>query len=121
MYSKKANGYVSVGTTFDSYIIAGNQITFSVDRALTLEFGNSKGYMIAIDLTADLVKNQPAIAQFTIKGKEFVSNSIAGVGGLKGGESGPVASQVAGSRLVIHGYAGISVFNPYKSFIAREL
>lgn len=121
MYSKKANGYISVGAAFDSYSMGGNQITFSTDRALTREFGNDKGYMICVDLTADEAKNQPAVAQFSLKGKEFISNSIAGVGGLKGGESGPVATPVAGSKLVIHGYAGISVFNPYRSFIAREL
>jgi hypothetical protein len=77
--------------------------------------------MICIDLTADSTKNQPAIAQFSLKGKEFISNSIAGVGGLQGGQSGPVASPVAGSKLVIHGFAGISVFNPYKSFIAKQI
>lgn len=121
MYSKKANGYISVGATFDTYIIAGNQISFSTDRALTREFGNEKGYMLCIDLTADEANNTPAIAQFSLKGKEFISNSIAGVGGLKGGESGPVATPVAGSKLVLHGYAGISAFNPYRSFICREL
>lgn len=121
MWSKAANGYVSVGATYDSYIIAGNQITFSTDRALTREFGNDKGYMLCIDLTADEAKNQPAVAQFSLKGKEFISNSIAGVGGLQGGQSGPVASPVAGSKLVIHGYAGICVFNPYRSFICQEI
>lgn len=79
MWSKGANGYVSVGATYDTYIIAGNQITFCVDRALSREFGNDKGYMICVDLTADEANNQPAIAQFSLKGKEFVSNSIAGV------------------------------------------
>ena len=121
MWSRAANGYVSVGATYDSYIIAGNQITFSTDRALTREFGNDKGYMLCIDLTADEAKNQPAVAQFSLKGKEFISNSIAGVGGLQGGQSGPVASPVAGSKLVIHGYAGICVFNPYRSFICQEI
>ena len=121
MWSKSANGYVSVGATYDTYLIAGNQITFSVDRALSREFGNDKGYMICVDLTADEANNQPAIAQFSLKGKEFVSNSIAGVGGLNGGQSGPVATPVAGSKLVLHGYAGIAVFNPYRSFICQEI
>lgn len=121
MWSKGANGYVSVGATYDTYLIAGNQITFSVDRALSREFGNDKGYMICVDLTADEANNQPAIAQFSLKGKEFVSNSIAGVGGLNGGQSGPVATPVAGSKLVLHGYAGIAVFNPYRSFICQEI
>ena len=77
--------------------------------------------MLCIDLTADAAKNQPAVSQFSLKGKEFISNSIAGVGGLQGGQSGPVASPMAGSKLAIHGYAGIAVFNPYKSFIAYEI
>lgn len=121
MWSKAASGYVSVGATYDSYNYAGNQITFCVDKALSREFGSDKGYMICVDLTADAAKNQPAIAQFSVKGKEFVSNSIAGVGGLQGGQSGPVASPVAGSKLIIHGYAGVAVFNPYRSFIATEI
>jgi hypothetical protein len=121
MWSKAANGYVKIGATYDSYEYGGNQITFTTDRALTREFGNDKGYFLCIDLTADEAKNQPAVAQFSLKGKEFISNSIAGVGGLSGGQSGPVASPVAGSKLIIHGYAGICVFNPYRSFIAREI
>lgn len=121
MYSKKANGYISVGATYDSYTMAGNTITFSTDRALTREFGNEKGYLLCVDLSGDSAENQPAMAQFSLKGKEFISNSISGVGGIKGGTSGEVSSPVAGSKLVIHGFAGISVFNPYRSFIAREI
>ena len=44
-----------------------------------------------------------------------------GVGGLSGLESGDVASPVAGSKLIMWGYSGIAVFNPYRSFVAREI
>ena len=57
---------------------------------------------------------------FTLEGAEFISNTVAGVGGLNGGQSGPVASPVAGSRFVNSGYAGIGVFSPYGSYILME-
>lgn len=120
MYSKKANNYVQVGATYDTYIYAGNQISFCVDRALTREFGNEKGYGIAIDLTADEASNTPAMAQFTIKNSEIILNEIDGVGGQNGTTSGKVSSPVAGSKMVAWGYAGVAVFNPYRSFILRE-
>ena len=49
-----------------------------------------------------------------------VIDLFAGVGGLNGGQSGPVASPVAGSRFVNSGYAGIGVFSPYRSYILME-
>ena len=106
MYSKSANkgmgGYVTVGATYDSYIYAGNQITFVCDRALTREYPD-KGYGVCIDLTADKTTGTPAIGKFSITGKDFMTNKIVGVGGYSGGESGEVASNVAGSKLVMHG------------------
>lgn len=76
--------------------------------------------MLAIDLTADEAKNQPAVACFTLKGGEFITNKYLGVGGENGLSSGVVSSPVAGSKLINWGYAGIAVFNPYRSFIIRE-
>ena len=102
MYSKSANkglgGYVTVGSTFDSYIYAGNQISFVVDRALTREYPD-KGYGVCIDLTADKTTGPPAIAKYTLTGKDFVTNKLVGVGGYDGKTSGEVASNVAGSKL----------------------
>ena len=37
----------------------------------------------------------------------------------KPGDSGVVSTPVAGGMMTIHGYAGIAVFNPYRSFILR--
>lgn len=82
MYSKSANkgegGYVKVGATFDSYEWAGNSICFAVDRSLTREYPD-KGYGVCIDLTADKTTGTPAVAKFSITGKDFMTNKIVGV------------------------------------------
>ena len=46
-------------------------------------------------------------------------DEVLGVGGRSGGDSGVVSSPVAGGMMTIHGYAGIAVFNPYRSFIMK--
>lgn len=124
MYSKSANkgmgGYVKVGATFDTYEYAGNQVTFVCDRALTREYPD-KGYGLCIDLTADKTTGAPALAKFSITGKDFMTNKIVGVGGYDGKSSGEVASNVAGSKLVMMGYAGCAAFTPYRSVIVREV
>ena len=122
MYSKSANkgegGYVKVGATFDTYVYSGNQISFVCDRALTREYPN-KGYGVCIDLTADKSTGIPAIAKFTLAGKDIIVNKILGVGGYDGKTSGEVASNVAASKLVMMTYAGIACFTPYRSVILR--
>jgi hypothetical protein len=40
---------------------------------------------------------------------------------LDGLSSGVVSSPVAGSKLIVWGYSGVAVFNPYKSFILRQV
>lgn len=50
-----------------------------------------------------------------------MTNKIAGVGGLDGQSSGEVASNVAGSKMVMMGYAGVAAFTPYRSAILREM
>ena len=123
MYSKSANkglgGYVKVGATFDTYEYAGNQVSFVCDRALTREYPD-KGYGLCLDLTADKTTGTPALAKFSITGKDFMTNKIIGVGGYDGRSSGEVSSNVAGSKLVMHGYAGVAAFTPYRSVIVRE-
>lgn len=121
MWSQAAGKYVSVGNTFDSYEYGGNEISFKVDRTFSREYGYEKAFAVCLDLTADKTSAQPPIAMYTLKNGDFISNKIAGVGGLSGTDSGVVSSPVAGSKLVNHGYAGIAVFNPYRSFILREL
>jgi len=122
LWSKKANDYVSVGAKgFDTYNWQGNSISFKVDRTFSREFGYEKGYMLALDLTADKTSNQPPIAMFTLKGGDFISNKYLGVGRENGLSSGEVASPVAGSKLINWGYSGVAVFNPYRSYIAREI
>lgn len=106
LYSKSANkgmgGYVKVGATFDSYVFAGNEVSFVVDRALTREYPD-KGYGVCIDLTADKTSGTPALAKFSITGKDFLTNKVSGVGGMDGKTSGEVSSNVAGSKLIMHG------------------
>lgn len=100
LWSMKANDYVKVGAKgFDSYNYGGNTLVFKVDRTFSREFGYQKGYMLALDLTADKTSNQPPIAMFTIKNGDMITNKYKGVGGFSGLESGDVASPVAGSKL----------------------
>lgn len=118
-YSQRTGGKVKVGTTFDSYEFLGNTITFKVDKALSIEYPN-KGYGLVVDMTADMLSGKPAMAMFTLEGKEFYRNTILGVGGYGGGDSGEVSTPVAGNKLVYSGYAGIGVFSPFRSCIIEE-
>lgn len=106
LYSKSANkgqgGYVKVGATFSTYEYAGNEVSFVVDRALTREYP-TKGYGVCIDLTADKTTGTPSVAKFSLTGKDFITNKLVGVGGYDGKSSGEVASNVAGSKLVMMG------------------
>lgn len=99
-WSKKANGNLSVGATFNAYDFGGNTITFKVDRTFTREYGAEKGFGMAIDLTADLVTGKPAMEMFTLKNCQFITNKYPGVGGFSGSESGIVSSTVAASKLI---------------------
>lgn len=122
LWSKKANDYVSVGAkAFDSFNYAGNTISFKVDRTFSREYGYDKAYMLALDLTADKTSSQPPIAMFTLKGGDFITNRYLGVGRENGLSSGDVASPVAGSKLINWGYSGVAVFNPYRSYVLREI
>lgn len=103
LYSKTKNDYVKVGNTFSAYEFGGNTVIFSVDRALSMEYGN-KGFGMCLDLTADLTSGHAPMEMFSLKGRDIVTNKLVGVGGLSGGDNGEVATPVAGSRLIIHGY-----------------
>ena len=58
---------------------------------------------------------------FTLNGGDFITNKFIGVGGRNGLSSGEVSSPVAASKLINWGYSGVGVFNPYRSFILREI
>ena len=85
------------------------------------EFGYDKGYAIAIDLTGDKTSSQPPIGLFTLKGGDMMQSFIKGVGGLTGLESGEVSTPVAGAKRIMWGYSSLALFNPYKSYIIREV
>jgi hypothetical protein len=72
-------------------------------------------------LTGYKTSAQPPIALFTLKGGDMMQSYIKGVGGLTGLESGEVSTPVAGAKRVIWGYSSIAVFNPYKSYILRQI
>lgn len=121
IYSKATGNYVKidnplkVGATFVSYEVAGNTVSFIVDNAISKMYPD-KGWGICMDLTPDMSTGNPAIAAFTLKGKEFISNKLTGVG-FRDGE---VATPVAGGKLILSGYYGIAAFAPYKSFILSQ-
>lgn len=118
LWSRGGEGkYIKVGATFDAYEWGGNVVSFKVDRTLSREF--LYPYFLCIDLTTGKTSTQPPVAMYSLKGKDYVYNEIHGVGGRSGGDSGVVSSPVAGSMATIHGYAGIAVFNPYRSFILK--
>ena len=102
LFSKASNGYVDLGATYQSYEVAGNTLSFKVDRSLDVEYPTRKFGMM-IDLSADSASGKPAIAMFTFKGGQFIQNSILGVGGLSGLASGEVSSRVAASKYIYWG------------------
>jgi hypothetical protein len=115
IWSKQANGYIKLGATYNAYEFAGNTVVVAVDRALSIEYPD-KGFGVMIDLTADKASGRPAIEQFTLEGKELIENELTGVG-IRNGQ---VASPVAGIKWVMSGYAGIAVYNPYRSVVLLE-
>ena len=119
IWSKGANGYVKVGTTFDSYTYNGNTVVFKLDRSLDLEYPN-KGFGMFVDLTTDS-NGRAGLQMFTFKGGQLIHNVIKGVGGADGLTSGEVSSPVAGSKIVNWGYSAIAALNPYRSAILEEI
>ena len=53
LWSRKSNGYVEVGATYQAYEFMGNKILFKHDRALDVEFPY-RPFGAMIDLTADV-------------------------------------------------------------------
>lgn len=104
VFSKAANGYVELGATFQSYEFSGNTVCFRIERDLDIEFPN-RMYGVFVDLTADAASGNPALAQYTFKGMEFLRNVLVGVGGIDGKSSGTVSSPVAASKIIMTGYA----------------
>ena len=51
----------------------------------------------------------------------MMQSYIKGVGGLTGLESGEVSTPVAGAKRIMWGYSSLAVFNPYRSYVIREI
>lgn len=112
LYSKIDGGDIKVGATYKAFEFAGNVCSVTVDPALTQEYPN-KGYGILIDLTADKTSGLSPIQMFSLKNKQFVENTLSGVGV----RSGAVSTPVAGEKYIISGYAGVGVLTPYRSYV----
>jgi hypothetical protein len=108
-YSKDNGIGYKVGATFTSYEWAGNTISFTVNRALTREY--NMPFAMCIDFTGQ--KGQAPINLYTFKGKDFILNTLQGVGE----KDGEVSTLVSGSAMTVQGYASIAVTNPYRSFL----
>jgi len=115
IYSKSAEGYVKAGATYNAYLFGDNTVVFNVDRALSIEYPD-KAYGIMVDLTGDKASGRPAIEMFTIEGKQFIENTLTGVGI----QSGAVASPVAGIKYIVSGWQGVAVYNPYRSVVLYQ-
>lgn len=116
LYSKGENGYMNVGATYQSYTFAGNTISFKLDRSFDIEYPDRK-FGIMVDLTPDGQKGHAALNMLTFKGGQYIHNWILGAGGKSGLASGEVSSPVAASKHIMWGYAGMVVYNPYRSVI----
>ena len=70
LYSKAENNFVKadnpmkVGGTFVSYEVAGNTVSFMVDRALSKEM-DRKGYGLCLDMTPDATTAKPAVKYYS--------------------------------------------------------
>lgn len=73
---------------------------------------------IQSDYNRNIINKQ---ALFTLKGGDMITNKYLGVGRENGLSSGDVASPVAGTKLIMWGYSSLAVFNPYRSYVIREI
>lgn len=112
LYSKETNGMVKLGATYVGYEWGGNSIIFHIDKSLDVEFPGRK-VALCMDLTPDGQRGDAAIKMFTFKGKQYVQSVLHG----PGTGSHVVSTPVAGGKKIAHGYSGVAVFCPYKSFI----
>lgn len=112
LYSKETNGMVKLGATYVGYEWGGNSIIIHVDKSLDVEFPERK-VALCMDLTPDGQRGDAAIKMFTFKGKQYVQSVLHG----PGTGSHVVSTPVAGGKKIAHGYSGVAVFCPYKSFI----
>lgn len=116
IWSKGENDYLKLGASYNAYTFMGNTLVFKLERSLDVEFPTRK-YGVMIDLTSDRANGKAAMDFYTFKGGDIIHNFINGVGGSTGLASGEVSSPVAGRKVINWGYAGVAVYNPYRSVI----
>lgn len=118
-YSKDKQGKVSLGAEFVTYKFSGNSVSFMVDRSLSQEYPDH-GYGIFLDTGADLTTGRPNLAMFSLKGSEIFEGTLNGMGGRTGNASGEISTSTHGGSYHLMGYAGVCLFNPYRSFLLEE-
>lgn len=114
-YSKENGIGYKIGATFSSYEFGGNILSFTANRALSLEY--KMPFAMCIDFTGGKTNAVPPINLFTLKGKDFTFNTLTGTG-MKDGE---VSTLVSGGAMSAQGYASIAVTNPYRSFLLYSM
>jgi len=108
---------IKIGGTFNAYEFQGNTVVFTVDSTLSKMY-DKQGFGICLDMG---VQNGDAnISLLTLQGRETVYGTLAGLGGLDGKTSGPIATSVDGSEGHLIGYSGVAVLNPYAAIMIRE-
>jgi len=121
-YYGKLPNELSVGATFNTYIYQGNTINFIVEEELT-KYKQGRGYAIFMDTGLFVDENDkpaPVLSMFTLKGRENIKFTSAGIGGLTGTTSGAVSSLVDGSTIGMLGWRGLAYRIPYATVIFQE-
>lgn len=116
-YDKTGKHKVSVGQEYEMYHYNGNYITFVIDDVLS-ENIIDRGYLLFLDTTVN--DGQPNVVSYTLKGREFLTGHLVGMGGKDGRTSGMISSAIDGSEVHMLTYSGLAVKNPYAGFIMQQ-
>jgi len=119
-WSNKDGKRIKVGGHYDSYTFQGNTVVFLVDKILSDEFPDS-GYGFCINASVDQTTSNSGVAMFTMEGREMLSGTLRGMGGMSGKENNvDLATSIDGSEFHLLGYSAVVCFNPYNAALIRE-
>lgn len=118
----KANGQgVMIGTTFNGYEFAGTKFTVMQNDGLDLEYPDyAFGIMLNVG-SSSIEGSYSNLNMFTLEGKDIISGTLNGMGGLSGKADGDIATPVSASSYHLMGYAGSALLNPYEAVIFEEM
>lgn len=118
---QKLPNEIAVGATFNTYIYAGNVVTFIEDPALTHHYQNGYGILLDAGIYEDSKGSKvPSVYVKTLKNRAMLKNYTNGIGGQDGRSSGTVSHSGDHSSLTITGWRGACVTNPYGAVIFAE-